>query len=337
MRRHRLCHRLSALTVPAPAVTVVLPVFNEEAVLSELYRRLRDVLTTSGLSYELIFVNDGSRDRSWQRIQELAHTDRHVCGVNLSRNFGHQIAITAGVELSRGDAVVVMDSDLQDPPELITAMYAKYKEGFDVAYAQRRSRSGETWFKNATAKLFYRFIRRLATVDIPVDTGDFRLMSRRVVEDLKRLQEQHRFVRGMVTWLGYNQTPVLYDRAPRSGGTTKYPLGRMVRFALDGVTGFSSEPLRVVTLAGAAIAAASFAVMIGLAIYKLAGAQGLIPGWTSLAVAVLFLGGVQLLAIGVLGEYIGRIYEEVKGRPLYLVRDTVNIETMREREREAVR
>lgn len=309
----------------APALSVVLPVYEEENILPELHQRLSDVLSATGLNYEVIFVNDGSRDGSWSRILALASGDPHVCAINLSRNFGHQIAITAGIEASRGDAVIVMDSDLQDPPELIPALYAKHLEGFDVVYAQRRSRDGETFFKNATAKLFYRLIRRMATIDIPVDTGDFRLMSRRVVEDLKRLQERHRFVRGLVTWVGYNQAPVLYDRAPRSGGETKYPLRKMIRFAIDGFTGFSSQPLRLATHVGAFFAFASLALMIGLTIYKLAGGQGVVAGWTSIVVAVLFLGGVQLLAIGILGEYIGRIYEEVKGRPLYLVRDRVNL------------
>jgi dolichol-phosphate mannosyltransferase len=254
---------------------------------------------------------------------QLASSDRHVRAMNLSRNFGHQVAITAGIELARGDAVIVMDSDLQDPPELIPALYARHREGFDVVYAQRRTRDGETWFKSATAKIFYRVIRRMSTIAIPVDTGDFRLISRRVVEDLRRLQERHRFVRGLVTWVGYNQTPLLYDRAPRVQGETKYPLGKMVRFALDGLTGFSSQPLRLATHAGALFAFVSFALMVGLTIYKLLGGEGLVTGWTSMIVAVLFLGGVQLLAIGILGEYIGRIYEEVQGRPLYLVRDVV--------------
>jgi polyisoprenyl-phosphate glycosyltransferase len=315
------------LSSEAPAISVVLPVFDEESTLPALHRRLSQVLSSTGLSYEIILVNDGSRDGSWARMLELGSSDPHVCAINLSRNFGHQIAITAGIDVSRGDAVIVMDSDLQDPPELIPDMYAKHLEGFDVVYAQRRTRDGETWFKNFTAKIFYRVIRRMATIDIPVDTGDFRLMSRRVVEDLKRLQERHRFVRGLVTWVGYNQTPLLYDRAPRSGGATKYPLGRMIRFALDGFTGFSSQPLRLATHVGAFFAFASLALMVGLTIYKLAGGQGIVTGWTSIVVAVLFLGGVQLLAIGILGEYIGRIYEEVKARPLYLVRDAVNLAT----------
>jgi glycosyltransferase involved in cell wall biosynthesis len=316
---------MPVLTATTPAISVVLPVFEEEAILDTLHRRLTSVLASTGLSYEVIFVNDGSRDGSWARILELGSADAHVCAVSLSRNFGHQIAITAGIELSRGDVVVVMDSDLQDPPELIPDLYAKYREGFDVVYAQRRTREGETWFKTATAKLFYRLIHRMAAIDIPVDTGDFRLMSRRVVEDLKRLQERHRFVRGLVTWVGYNQAAVQYDRASRSGGTTKYPLGNMIRFALDGFTGFSSQPLRLSTHVGAVFAFASLALMIGLTIYKLAGGQGIVTGWTSTVVAVLFLGGVQLLAIGILGEYIGRIYDEVKNRPLYLIRDTLNL------------
>lgn len=308
-----------------PDVTVVLPVFNEEGGLDEVHRRVSLVLAEAGWSYEVIFVNDGSRDGSWPAIMRLADRDRRVCGINLSRNFGHQIAITAGVEMSRGATVVVMDSDLQDPPELIPAMYARYQDGFDVVYGQRRTRDGETWFKQWTAKMFYRLIRRLAKIDIPVDTGDFRLMSRRVVEDLKRLQEHGRFIRGLVTWVGYNQTPILYDRDRRYGGTTKYPLAKMMKFALDGITGFSSEPLRLASHLGLLLAIGSLGLMLSLTLYKLAGGTGIIPGWTSLAVAVLFLGGVQLLAIGVLGEYIGRIYEEVKRRPLYLVRDSVNI------------
>ncbi len=308
-----------------PDLSVVLPIFNEENGLNELHSRLTQVLAPTGLTYELILVNDGSRDQSWPRILELANADRRVCGVNLSRNFGHQVAITAGIDLSRGSAVIVMDSDLQDPPELIPVLHERFKEGFDVVYAQRRTREGETWFKKMTAKVFYRLIRRMTTIDIPVDTGDFRLMSRRVVEDLKRLQEHSRFVRGLVTWIGYNQAAVLYDRNRRYGGTTKYPFARMLRFALDGITGFSSQPLRLASHLGLLFALASMALMAGLMAYKFAGGEGLIPGWTSLAVAVLFLGGVQLLAIGILGEYIGRIYEEVKRRPLYLTRDLVNI------------
>jgi dolichol-phosphate mannosyltransferase len=310
---------------PVPEISVVLPVFNEEAGLPELYRRVKSVLVATGLSHEVIFVNDGSRDGSWEVVLNLASRDRDISAVNLSRNFGHQIAITAGVDVSRGATVVIMDSDLQDPPELIPTLHAKFREGFDVVYAQRRTREGETWFKRTTAKAFYRLIRRMTTIDIPVDTGDFRLMSRRVVDDLKRLQEQSRFVRGLVTWVGYNQAPVLYDRDRRYGGETKYPIAKMMKFAFDGITGFSSQPLRLASHAGLFFAAASLVLMIGLMAYKIAGGHGLVPGWTSLAVAVLFLGGVQLLAIGILGEYVGRIYDEAKHRPLYLVKDLKNV------------
>jgi len=311
-------------TTAVPAISVVLPVFNEEGGVRELYRRTKAVLAATGLSHEIIFVNDGSRDQSWPRILELADGDAAVKAVNLSRNFGHQIAITAGIDLSAGATVVIMDSDLQDPPELIPVLYARYQEGFDVVYAQRRVRDGETWFKRATAAVFYRLIRRMASIDIPMDTGDFRLMSRRVVDDLKRLQEKSRFVRGLVTWVGYNQAPVMYDRDRRFGGTTKYPIGKMMKFALDGITGFSSQPLRLASHAGLLFATASMALMVALTAYRFAGGKGLVPGWTSLAVAVLFLGGLQLLAIGILGEYVGRIHEETKQRPLYLIRDTQN-------------
>jgi dolichol-phosphate mannosyltransferase len=325
-----MSHMSNAPQTSAPDLSVVLPVFNEQGGLPEVYRRVKAVLVKTGLSHEIIFVNDGSRDGSWQVLLDLANRDRMVKAVNLSRNFGHQVAITAGIDASGGASVIVMDSDLQDPPELIEALLQKYREGFDVVYAQRRTRDGETWFKRTTARVFYRVIRRLTTVDMPIDTGDFRLMSRRVVDDLKRMQEQSRFVRGLVTWVGYNQAPVLYDRERRYGGDTKFPVTKMMKFALDGITGFSSQPLRLASHAGLLLAAASLALMLGFAAYKLSGGSGLVPGWTSLMVAVLFLGGLQLLAIGILGEYIGRIYEEAKRRPLYLVQETRNVTAAQE-------
>jgi dolichol-phosphate mannosyltransferase len=222
-----------------------------------------------------------------------------------------------------------MDADLQDPPEVIPQMYAKFLEGYDVAYGQRRHREGETWLKKATAAMFYRLVRSLTSLDIPADTGDFRLMSRRVVDDLARFQEHHRFVRGLVTWVGYNQTPVLYDRDRRYGGTTKFSMGQMITFAFDGITSMSIRPLRLASHIGLLLAGTSLAAMVTLVIYKLAGGRNLVQGWTSLAVAMLFLGGVQLLALGLMGEYIGRIHDEVKQRPAYLVRDRVNLETPR--------
>ena len=305
-------------------ISVVLPVHDEQDGLDELYARLKTVLIAMNRSHEIVFVNDGSRDRSWQVIMALASGDRAVRALNLSRNFGHQVAITAGLEASRGDAVVVMDSDLQDPPELIPTLYEKYVGGYDVAYAQRRSREGETWWKKTTARLFYRLIRRMTTLEIPVDTGDFRLMSRRVADDLRQLQEHSRFIRGLVTWVGYNQIAVLYDRGPRHGGNTKFSTSKMLKFAFDGITSFSSQPLRIASHAGVALAATSLALMLFFLLYKVLGGEGLIQGWTSLMVATLFLGGLQLLSIGLLGEYIGRIYEEVKGRPMYLVKDRLN-------------
>lgn len=307
------------------ALSVAIPVFNERPVLPELYRRLKDVLTSIGVSYEFVLVDDGSTDGSWEVIQSLACADPSVKALRLSRNFGHQIAITAGIDAAQGAAVVVMDADLQDPPELVPALYEKYREGFDVVYAQRRTREGETWWKRLTAKAFYRVMRQMTTLRIPVDTGDFRLMSKRVVDQLRRMPEQSRFLRGLVTWTGYTQTSILYDRERRFGGHTKFSTTRMMTFAIDGITSFSSRPLRLASHLGLLISAAMLMAMVGLIVYKLAGGTGVIQGWTSLIVAVLFIGGLQLMAIGVVGEYIGRIYEEVKGRPLYLIDSALNL------------
>jgi glycosyltransferase involved in cell wall biosynthesis len=306
-------------------LSVTVPVFNEREVLPELYRRLKSVLAQIGVSYEIVFVNDGSTDGSWDVILSLACADPGVKAISLSRNFGHQVAIAAGLDVSNGAAVIVMDADLQDPPELIPALYAKHLEGFDVVYAKRRTREGETWWKRATARAFYRLIRRMTTLEIPVDTGDFRLMSRRVVEQLRRFHEQSRFIRGLVTWIGYNQAAVEYDRGRRIGGHSKFSTTKMMTFAIDGITSFSSRPLRLASQLGLLISAATLLFMVGLIVYKLSGGTGVIQGWTSLIVAVLFLGGLQLMAIGIVGEYIGRIYEEVKGRPLYIVDAELNL------------
>jgi dolichol-phosphate mannosyltransferase len=316
-------------------VSVVVPVFNEREVLRELHRRLAAVLSGMAVAYEIVLVNDGSSDGSWERILEITNVDRSVKAVSLSRNFGHQIAITAGLDAASGDAVVIMDADLQDPPEVIPLMYAKYLEGYDVAYGQRRHREGETWAKKATATLFYRLVRRLTSLDIPADTGDFRLMSRRVVDDLARFHEHHRFIRGLVTWVGYNQTPVVYDRDRRHGGATKFSLAKMTTFAFDGITSMSIRPLRLASTLGLLLSALSLAAMVALVIFKLAGGKGLVQGWTSLAVGMLFLGGVQLSALGLMGEYIGRIHDEVKNRPPYLVSDRVNMEAPQARRRAA--
>jgi glycosyltransferase involved in cell wall biosynthesis len=307
------------------ALSVAVPVFNEREALPELYRRLKAVLTQIGVSHEIVLVNDGSTDGSWDVILSLAWADPAVKAISLSRNFGHQIAITAALDASTGAAVVVMDADLQDPPELIPALYAKHLEGHDVVYAQRRTREGETWWKRLTAKAFYRIVRRMTVLQMPVDTGDFRLVSGRVVQQLRRMPEQSRFLRGLVTWIGFKQTAVPYDRDRRFGGRSKFSTGKMVKFAMDGITSFSGRPLRLASLLGLLISMATLLFMLGLIVYKLAGGTGVIQGWTSLIVAVLFLGGLQLMAIGIVGEYIGRIYEEVKGRPLYLIDQQLNV------------
>lgn len=314
------------IVVNEPAMSVVVPVFNEREALPELYRRLSGVLAGLGLSYEVILVNDGSTDGSWEVIQSLALADARVKALGLTRNFGHQPAITAGLHVARGATVVFMDADLQDPPELIAELYARHCEGHDVVYAQRRARDGETVWKRATASAFYRVMRKMTALDIPVDTGDFRLISRRVADDLRRLHEHNPFIRGLVTWVGYTQTGVLYDRERRYRGTTKFSTTRMISFALDGITSFSSRPLRVAAHLGVFFATGSLALMVGLILYRVAGGTNLVRGWTSLIVAVLFLGGLNLIAIGLLGEYIGRIYDQVKGRPLYLVKDRLNHE-----------
>jgi len=305
-------------------LSVVVPVFNEEENIPELYRRLRAVLPQVVQEWEILFVDDGSRDRSWELIRALAAQDPRVRGLRFSRNFGHQMAFAAGLDHARGQAVVIMDADLQDPPELIPELVAKHREGYEVVYAVRVARHGETAFKKLTAKLFYRLLARITAVQIPLDTGDFRLMGPRAVEAFRRLPERHRFTRGLVAWLGFPQTGVPYERAPRHAGTTKYPLRKMLRFALDAITSFSHVPLQLATWLGFAVSAFAFFYILVVLALKLAGISW--PGYTSLMAAILFLGGVQLLMVGLLGEYVGRIYDEVKHRPLYLVAEKVGEE-----------
>jgi dolichol-phosphate mannosyltransferase len=298
--------------------SVVVPVFNEEEGLAELHRRTTGVLQQEGVTFELVLVNDGSSDRSLEVMCEIARRDPRVVVVNLSRNFGHQAALTAGLDHARGDAVVVMDADMQDPPEVIPRMLARWREGYDVVYGQRTRREGEGLFKRVTASAFYRLIRRLTAVDIPADTGDFRLVSRRCAEAMRSLRERNRFLRGLVAWVGFRQVAVPYERHARFAGQTKYPLRKMVAFATDAVVSFSSTPLRMATALGFIVSAASFAYA-GYAVYlKIVSGRSL-PGWASLMVGVVFLGGVQLLCLGIIGEYLGRMYDEVKARPLYLV------------------
>jgi len=308
-----------------PLLSIVVPVYNEQGNVAPLLERLTSTLDAlpERPDYEIVLVNDGSSDGTGDAIRAELRRRPHLVLVNLSRNFGHQLAATAGIELARGAAVILMDGDLQDPPELIGAFLAKWREGFDVVYAVRRTRKGESAFKLATAGFFYRTIKRLTRVAIPVDTGDFRLMSRRVVDALQRLPERHRFLRGMVSWVGFNQTGVEYDRDVRLSGATKYPLPKMVRFAVDGITSFSDIPLRFASYFGFAVSAVAFVYALIVVVDKLFGVNppAYTPGWASTIVAVVFLGGVQLISLGILGEYLGRIYDEVKGRPLYLIDD----------------
>lgn len=307
------------MVMERPVVSIVCPLYNEEGNVKELVERIDLILRSrqDGLSYEIVLVNDGSNDGTLSRARLVAAGHGAVRIVNLSRNFGHQIAATAGIDVARGDAVILMDGDLQDPPELINDFIAAWQQGNDVVYAIRRTRRGESRFKLATAKLFYRINRRLTNVSIPVDTGDFRLMSRRVVEALKQTREKHRFLRGLVSWVGFNQVGIEYDRDARFAGETKYPLSKMLRFAIDGITSFSEVPLRVATYFGFFVSAFAFIYAIVVLIRKFAHLNT--PGYTSLMLAILFLGGVQLITIGILGEYVGRIYDQSKQRPLYFI------------------
>jgi dolichol-phosphate mannosyltransferase len=301
-------------------LSVVAPLYNEEGNVAELVRRLRAAADGSpGIdAYEIVLVDDGSTDRTLELLRAHAAADPRLVIVRLSRNFGHQLAATAGLDIARGDAVVLIDSDLQDPPELIPAMVERWRDGYDVVYAVRRNRTGESPFKIWTARLFYRTTRRLTKVAIPVDAGDFRLMSRRVVDALSSIRERHRFIRGLVSWVGFPQTALEYDRDPRYSGETKYPFSKMLRFAIDGITSFSDAPLRFASYFGFAVSGIAFVVAIGeIGVRVFTGYN--LPGYTSTIFAILFLGGVQLIGIGILGEYIGRIYEEIKARPLYLV------------------
>lgn len=313
-----------------PTLSVVAPVYNEEAILPELYRRVSAVLDGTGVSWELILVNDGSRDRSPEIMRELHDRDSRVKTVSFARNFGHQVAITAGTDYARGDAVVVIDADLQDPPEAIVDLLAKWREGYEVVYAIRSERKGETWFKEFTAKLFYRIIYRITEIDIPMDTGDFRLMDRKVVDALKGMREKHRFMRGLSVWVGFRQTGVHYVRAERYAGETKYPLKKMLRFALDGITSFSYLPLQLATYIGFVAAGVSIIGIVAAIILRLSGGHAFLGQATTL-VSVLFLGGVQLISLGIIGEYLGRIYDEVKGRPLYIVREALGFEAEKEK------
>jgi glycosyltransferase involved in cell wall biosynthesis len=300
--------------------SIIAPIYNEIENLPELHHRIREVMESSGKPWELILVDDGSTDGSTERIRELAQADQHVRPIIFARNFGHQPAITAGWDYARGDAVVIIDADLQDPPEVILQLAAKWQEGYEVVYAVRAEREGETWFKKFTAAMFYRLIHWITDVKIPVDTGDFRLMDRKVVDVLKLMKERHRFPRGMSAWVGFKQIGVEYKRAARTAGVTKYPFSKMLKLALNAITGFSYFPLQVATFFGFMSAGISILAIPVVAILRLAGSH-FFEGQTTTLISVLFLGGVQLISLGILGEYIGRLYDEAKGRPLYIVRE----------------
>ncbi|HUR94005.1 MAG TPA: glycosyltransferase family 2 protein [Gemmatimonadales bacterium] len=304
-------------------VSVVIPCYNEEGTLRETHRRVRQSISRfSGYEFEIVYVDDGSADATPALLRDLQADDPHVRVVYLARNFGHQFAVSAGLAHATGDAVAIMDADLQDPPEVIGEMLERWRQGFEVVYGVRVDREGETRFKLWTASLFYRLINRLSDTNIPLDTGDFRLLDRKVVDAIVRMPERDRFLRGMVSWAGYRQTGVPYRRAARFAGETKYPLAKMVRFALDGIISFSVKPLRLSTLLGflsAGIALVAIIYALGMRLFS----QSWVTGWTALIIAILFLGGIQLISLGIIGEYIGRLYGEAKRRPLYLVRETL--------------
>jgi dolichol-phosphate mannosyltransferase len=305
--------------------SIIAPCWNEEGNLPELYRRVKEVMEQTGEVWELVLINDGSTDRTPELIRELHATDPRVHYIDFARNFGHQIAVTAGMDYAQGESVILIDSDLQDPPELILEMIQKWKEGYKVVYAVRSDRKGETWFKLFTAKLFYRLIYRITDVDIPLDTGDFRLMDRQVIEQIKEMKEHHRFIRGMTSWIGFKQTGVSYVRGERFTGETKYPLRNMVKFAITAITGFSIFPLQLATFLGFIIAMLSALFISVVIVARLSGSQAFFGQATTL-VMVLFLGGIQLISLGIIGEYLGRIYDEVRGRPLYIVNEAVGFE-----------
>ena len=300
-------------------LAIVAPCYNEEAGLAEFVGQVKAMCARLGCAHEIVLVNDGSRDRTLAVALDLASRDPAIRVVNLLRNFGHQAAVTAGLDVADGDAVVLIDSDLQDPPEVIAEMVAEWEKGADVAYGQRRTREGETDFKIFTAKLFYRILRSLTKSPIPADTGDFRLMDRRVADVLRSMRERHRFIRGMVSWVGGKQVAVPYDRKARFTGESKYPLRKMLAFAVDAITSFSIVPLRLVTLLALTVIGLTVLAAIGVIVVKLVNPHYFIPGYPSIIITIVFFGGVQLLALGIIGEYLGRMYEAVKAWPIYIV------------------
>ncbi len=303
-------------------LSIIIPIYNEELNIGSLYNRLKPIVNKINVSYELIFVNDGSSDKSIFLIKQLAATDNTIRYIDFSRNFGHQIAVTAGIDLSKGEAVAIIDADLQDPPELIEVLYHKMKEGFDVVYAKRRSRKDKNVFKKMAYKTFYRLLKKISQVDIPLDTGDFRIMHRKVVDVLKNMPEQHKFLRGQIAWIGFNQTFVEYDRDVRAAGEPGYTYKKLFKLALDGITSFSNAPLRLATIMGFVVSFISL-IIICYTLISYFFFKGNIPqGWASIMISVLFIGGVQLLSIGIIGEYMSRVQSDVRKRPLYILKET---------------
>lgn len=309
---------IQPVAVKEEMLSIIVPAYNEQEVLPEFHRRMTCVLQSLALDYEIVYVNDGSKDSTLDILRELQRSDRHTAIVDLSRNFGKEIALTAGLDYARGGAVVVIDADLQDPPELIPDLIKGWRDGFDVVYATRSAREGETFMKKATAHLFYRVVQSISRFKIPEDTGDFRLLSRRAVDALKQLREQHRFMKGLFAWIGYPQKSVPYRRDPRFAGETKWNYWKLWNFAIEGITSFTIAPLKLATYLGLMVALGAFSYG-GFIIVKTLIFGNTVAGYPSLMVVVLFLGGVQLVALGIIGEYLGRMFDETKGRPLYLV------------------
>ncbi|RZJ59273.1 MAG: glycosyltransferase [Flavobacterium sp.] len=302
-------------------LSIVVPIYNESQIIPELHQRLTDAARQVSESYELIFINDGSKDSSLFELMKLADNDPKSFYLNFSRNFGHQIAVTAGLDYCRGNAVVIIDGDLQDPPELIPELYAKHKEGFEVVYGRRANREGETAFKKYTAKMFYLTLRYITSIDIPIDTGDFRLIDRKIVDCLKQMPEKNKFLRGQIAWLGFNQTAVYFNRDRRKFGKTGYTFSKMLSFAMDGITSFSDKPLTFVTRTGFLFSGLSFLIIV-YAIFAHYFLQQTITGWTSLIISSMFIGGVQLISVGIIGEYISRINKNTLQRPLYIIQNS---------------
>ena len=305
-------------------LSVIVPMYYEEEVAYEFYNRLKNVVQKIDFNYEIIFINDGSKDNTLMILKSIANEDSNVRIIDFSRNFGHQVAVTAGILNCEGDLAVVIDADLQDPPELIVDMIEKWEKGFDVVYAKRKTRKGESKFKLVTAKYFYKILSNLADIEIPRDTGDFRLIDKKVIESFKKMPEKNRFIRGMISWVGFKQTFVEYNRDERFAGETKYPLKKMIKFATDGIISFSSKPLKVMSSLGILTLAVSFLILLYSIVSKLYGKTSC--GWTSIMCVLVFFSGVQLVSLGIIGEYIARIYDESKDRPLYLINQMINFE-----------